>query len=340
MKEYKKGYFYQKVDSADMKSKVMAIAFIALMMASCIMPMADAEDSGVLEPDDFKITVPFHPIHSTLPTIVENGKSVTYSIYITNYTEHVLDVQFSASTNSPSYLRYSDVEAITIMPAGDPQGRDFVKTSFTVSVVEVTGSHKDGQVYLQVHLADVETEAFTIVPITFGIEVQSNFDTSGSYNKFFGVINNTLPEPFDTPYVPFFVTFLGFIVMALVAVKIIIPFIIKYVDDHKDRTKKILSLAVLILAIVLFIDPGLRILGADLDLILQVRKASYTILIIVLAVAIWKIYMIVVESILNRIAKDENSPIDMSFLPVFVTEILSTTSMDLSSATSPNTGWA
>ena len=313
-----KGYFYQKIDSAGMKSRVIAAAFVILMMAGCIVPMAvmDETDADPLEPTDYKITIPSNFDHKA-STIMENGQSRTFYIYVTNYSEHVLDVQFTIDTNSPSYLSYDPVEGVTIMPAGDVQGRDFIKISFTAHVKEVTGSHRGGQIYLIAHVADVETEAFTLVPLTFSIDVNSNFDASGSYNRFFGIINNTLPEPFDSPYVPFFVTFLGFIVLAFVAVKIIIPFIIRYVDDNKERTKKILSLAVLIVAIVLFIDPGLRILGADLDLILQVRKASFTILIVVLAIAIWKIYMIVVESMLNRIGLKENSPIDLTFLPLF-----------------------
>ena len=314
-----KGYFYQKIDSAGMKSRVIAAAFVILMMAGCIVPMAVTDETDALdplEPTDYKITIPSNFDHKA-STIMENGQSRTFYIYVTNYSEHVLDVQFTIDTNSPSYLSYDPVEGVTIMPAGDVQGRDFIKISFTAHVKEVTGSHRGGQIYLIAHVADVETEAFTLVPLTFSIDVNSNFDASGSYNRFFGIINNTLPEPFDSPYVPFFVTFLGFIVLAFVAVKIIIPFIIRYVDDNKERTKKILSLAVLIVAIVLFIDPGLRILGADLDLILQVRKASFTILIVVLAIAIWKIYMIVVESMLNRVGLKENSPIDLTFLPLF-----------------------
>ena len=313
-----KGYFYQKVDSAGMKSRVIAAAFVIVMMASCIVPIAetDGADTGPLDPTQFKITIPSNFDHMA-STIMENGQSRTFYVYITNFSEHVLDVQFTIDTNSPSYLSYDQIEGVTLMPAGDMQGRDFIKIGFNIHVKEVTGSHRGGQIYLVAHVADVETEAFTLVPLTFKVDVNSNFDASGSYNRFFGIINNTLPEPFNTPYVPFIVTFIGFIVLALIAVKIIIPFIIKYVDDNKERTKKILSLAVLIMAIVLFIDPGLRILGADLDLILQVRKASFAILIVVLAIAIWKIYMIVVESMLNRVGLNKDSPIDLTFLPLF-----------------------
>jgi len=310
------------MDSTSMRKRALAVAFILLMTASCIMPVleADGEDDFNDLYDEVMITVPGKGSDPSITDyILENGETKKVPIYIRNYSDRIVDIQFTTGW-SESYFIVEPMDGITLMPAGDREGRDFVKTIFTFSIEEVTGTHYGGRVFVNIRMAYADTEDQSVIilrNLSFLVNVSSNFDTSGNFNKFFGFIPNTLPEPFDTPYIPFIVTLLGVIVMALVGLRILVPFIIRHVDENKERTKKILTLAVLIVAIVLFIDPGLRILGADLDIILTVQKISLTILVIAVAIAVWKIYMIVVESLLTRISKEHSSPIDLSFLPIF-----------------------
>ncbi len=312
----KHDFFYYSVDSVCMKRGLMASAVVVLMILGCFIPLMQSDESEAIDHDDYKISIPFADISEIVPIVMENGATKTFSIYITNYSAHVLDVAFTAFSDV-SYLYSETSESVTIMPAGDSEGRDFVKVYFKIITETITSSHNGGRVFLQIHIADVEDESVFLVPVSFSVKVNSNFDTSGTYNRFFGIIDNTLPEPFDSPYVPFFVTLLGVIVMGFVVVRVLIPIVTRYATENKERTKKILTLGVLIVSILLFLDPGLRILGSDLSLILQVQKISMTALIIVLAITIWKIYMILVESVLKRLGQDKESAVDMTFLPIF-----------------------
>jgi small-conductance mechanosensitive channel len=87
--------------------------------------------------------------------------------------------------------------------------------------------------------------------------------------------------------------------------------------DKNGRSGKILTMLALIFAIILFIDPGLRILGADLSIILQVRKFSLSVLVIALAVVIWKLYIIAVDRILKKMGQDKKSSVDETYFPIF-----------------------
>ena len=299
-----------------MRKGILALVFVLLMVVSSIAPALCMEEADAIDPDDYDIVVAHHT-DSSIPNIVENGKSASYSVYLRNFTDHVLDVKFMGETNAPSYLSYDDLENVTLMPAGDEEGRDFAKVTFTIYVEEITSSHKGGMVWLVARIFDVNDESMNMESISFGIDVKSSYDTSGYFNKFFGFIDNTLPEPFDSPYVPFFVTLIVVIIGAFIAIRLIIPMISRFMHDKKGRSRKILTLSAIALAIILFIDPGLRILGADLSIILQVQKFSMSVLVIALAIIIWKIYIIAVDKLLKKLGQDKNSSLDETYLPIF-----------------------
>ena len=299
-----------------MRKGMKALAFVLLMLVGSIAPVLCLDENDALDQDDYKIVVANHHKDSLIPNIVENGKSASYSIYITNFSDHPLDFSFTGQRNA-TYLSYDDLESVTVMPTGDERGRDFVKVVFTIHVEEITSSHKGGIVWLIAHVADVIDESIAMESISFAIDVKSSFDTSYSFNKFFGFIDNTLPAPFDSPYVPFFVTLIFVILGAYVAIRLLIPTVTKHIHDKNGRSGKILTMLALIFAIILFIDPGLRILGADLSIILQVRKFSLSVLVIALAVVIWKLYIIAVDRILKKMGQDKKSSVDETYFPIF-----------------------
>ncbi len=295
---------------------MVALTFALIVAASCFAPFLIAEDSEAISQDDFKISVPFHDNSSTVPNIVGNGESATYSVYITNYSEHVLDVAFSWNSNV-DYLTWDPMESITLKPAGDPKGEDFVKAKLTIHVDEVIPSLKGGMFILFIHIADVEDSSITMVPVTFAIDVDSKLDTSGNYNKFFGVITNTLQDPFSTPVVPFLVSIFGVFMLGLFIGRILIPLFARYIDEDKKRYSGVLSLAAPIIAVLLYLGNALEIVSTDLNLIVDLEKIATAVFIMLLAMVGWKIYVLIVKTSLTRLGKVQDSPLDLSFLPIF-----------------------
>lgn len=299
-----------------MRQRMAALAFAVIVAASCFVPFLVTEESDAISDDDFKISVPAHDTSSAVPNIVGNGESATYSLYITNYSEHVLDVAFR-SHSSVSYLSCDPVESVTLMPAGDPHGGDFAKATVTIHVDEMIPSLKGGMVFLNLQVADVEDSTFTLVPVTFAIDVDSKLDTSGSYNKFFGVIPNTLPEPFDTPVVPFLVSLFCIFLLGLLIGRILIPLFSRYIDADKKNYSGVLSLTAPVVAVLLYLGTALEIVSTDLNLIVTLEKLATAVFIMLLALAGWKLYILIVRTSLTRLSKVDDSPLDLSFFPIF-----------------------
>lgn len=299
-----------------MRQRMVALTFALIVAASCFAPFLVSEDSDAISTEDYTISVPFHQVTNLIPRIVGNGESTTYSVYITNNSEHVLDVAFSGESNV-TYLTWDPLEPITLMPAGDPKNGDFVKVTVTIHVDEVIPSLKGGMFFLTVSIADVEDSTFTISPVTFAIDVNSKLDTSGSYNKFFGVIPNTLQDPFSTPVIPFLVSILTVFLLGLFIGRILIPLFARYIDEDKKRYSGVLSLAAPIIAVLLYLGNALEIVSTDLNLIVDLEKIATAVFIMLLAMVGWKIYVLIVKTSLTRLGKVQDSPLDLSFLPIF-----------------------
>ncbi len=313
-------FFYNLRDMVRMDRRMVIFALALIMISGALVPLC-SEDTDAVGPDDFKVSIPGYNWSIPIEAHIGNGHSQNYTIYLTNLSDHVLDISFMVE-NVPDVIRYTPIDSITLMPAGDKSGQDMVKVNFVISVIEVTTSQRDLKFWLQIRVCDITDDSITLKPLSFVINVESSFDMSGSYNKFFGFIDNTLPEPFNTPYVPFFVTLIGFVIIALIVVRLLIPTLSKFMDGYtkgndRKRFQKLLTLAVLLISLALFLDPGLRILGADLSLIFYVEKFSLTLLIVILAITIWKVYIMVAESVLKKMGEMEDSKIDSTLLPIF-----------------------
>lgn len=304
------------------RKKAAILSLAILMTAACLMPLGTANETDALEPTDYKVSTPgFFLGDDAISISIGNGHSRTIMIYVQNFTDYVLDVAFYSILGSADV--YADeVLNLTLMPAGDPEGRDLIKQPYNIYVKEVTSSHNDARVALEVFVTNLFDDSYSIHTIKFDVDVISAFDTSGSFNRFLGFIDNTLPAPFDAPLVPFLVTLVVFFVLALLVIRLCIPALSTLLNEttsHKDRKrfKTLLTLTVMIATVALFIDPGLKILGADINWIYVVNKIAMTVLVVVMAIAIWKVYMIITESILTKLGKMEDSKVDLTLLPLF-----------------------
>ena len=305
------------------RKKAAILSLAILMTAACLMPLGTANETDALEPTDYKVSTPgyFTGDDGAIDIAIGNGHSRTVTVYVQNYTSSILDVAFYTIDGTRD-VHGETIENLTLMPAGDAQNRDLIKQPFTISVKDVTASHKDARVALNIFITNLEDDSYSIHTIKFNVDVVSSFDTSGSFNKFLGIIDNTLPEPFDNPIVPFIVTLAIFFIIALLVIKLCVPALSGMLnettsDKDRKRFKTLLTLGVMIATIALFIDPGLKILGADINWIYLVNKISMTLLVVTLALTIWKVYMIVVESMLTKLGKMDDSKIDLSLMPLF-----------------------
>ena len=303
-----------------MNAKRVAIAAAVIMAAMCLVPML-AEDGEAVTEDDFKVSMPLWYTDEPNHVTIGNGHSKSFIIYIQNFSEHIMDVAFINLIFGKN-VSGSEIRNLTLMGAGDPNGGDLLKVEYTLSVDELSRSYKSVPVQLNILLTDLTDDSMKSKALIFDVTVKSSFDMSGSYNRFFGIIPNTLPAPFDTSVTPFVVTLLVILGIAGIVIKMLIPRLEAMMSEHATerttrRGKILITLGVLIIALMIFMDPGLKILGISLEWYYYLDKISLTVLTIVLAVTIWKIYMIVSESMLYRLGKIEDSRVDLTLLPIF-----------------------
>ena len=298
-----------------------SVAFIVAILAmGCLVPML-SDGADAIEPEDYIISIPGFDRHSVIEIGMSNGQTRTIPIYITNNIEHCLDVAFNHSCDY-SKVHVGDIESITIdkrEAGGDPV---ISKVDLTISVDELTASHRGTKVFLYILIADLEDDSMTTVPISFSVNVISEYDVSGSFNKFFGIIPNNLPEPFDSPIVPFLVTIVSVLALCYVTVKLIVPFLGLEARRHSEgknsrRLEHLMVLVVMIITTIFLIDPGLRILGADVEAVVEAEMFAQSVLTVLAAIAIWNVYMAVVRAFLKRTGQDEESQWNESLLPVF-----------------------
>jgi len=304
-----------------MSVKRIAVVVAVIMAAICVAPMLADEGSEAVTKDDFKVSMPLWYTDEVNDVTIGNGHSKTFVIYIQNFSDHILDVSFvnlSLSTN----VHGSELRNLTLKEAGDPHDDDLLKIEYTIYVDELSRSRREIPLQLNIMVTDLTDDSISSKVLRFAVTIDSTFDMSGNYNKFFGMINNTLPEPFNTSVTPFIVTLICILAIAGVVIRIFIPRLGAMMDEHATdkntrRAKILLTLSVVIITLMIFMDPGLKILGIQPEWYYYLDKISLTILIIVLALTLWKIYIIISECMLARLGKLEDSRVDLTLLPIF-----------------------
>ena len=296
------------------------VLVLAVLVLGCLIPLS-SEEADAIDREDFEIVVPGHDLHTTIPTPIGNGESYTWTIYVINKSSHVLDVQFRSSSDS-SKVVCSELEGITLKAYRDGGSEVVTSLDFTVSVDELAPTMRGVNVFVYASVSDIDDSTFTVVPISFPVSVTSNFNIEGNFNKFFGFIDNTLPEPLDSPVVPFLVTLIVLILAVYAVVKLAVPAMGMLFERELDKvsrkkTENLLAFSIIVIALVLYIDPGLRILGADVEAVIMAEDLAISLLIVMAAIAIWVTYITVVRLLLNHISGKKNDEWVLSLIPLF-----------------------
>lgn len=304
-----------------MNSKIAAAFILSIFVIGLGAPLC-LENTDALDSDDYYITIPGTktPAEEVYETI-GNGKEHTWSLYVVNTSELYLDVYFDSSVDS------NEVHASALKPSmlrPSSTGDNVYEGTFTISVDEVSGAHDDVIVDLVVTVMDAsDPESLIVNHVIFNIKVESIYDTSGSYNKFFGIIPNTLVEPFNSAIVAAIVTILVNIALTGLLCRLLIPVLARILDkqtteEDADKFERALFWMLVPLSLVLSINQGLSIMGVDTDLIATASTITAILVVILVMFILWTNYVFIITSILSRIERaNADSAIDTSLVPLF-----------------------
>jgi len=306
-----------------MNSKLTAVLVLSLLFAGLTVPIIPAEGDDALSTDDYGITIPGTRAPDEDVTVtIANGESASWSVYVVNESMYYLDVTFSTKYDCLD-LKITQPDKGLLVPEEDKEHHNILSGTFTIAVDELSGKHDDVVVQLIIAVTDINDKTSTqYTTVDFIVTVESTYDTSGEYNKFLGIFENTLPSPFDTPWIPFLVTIAFWMVIAYLLTMLLAPRLAKILDkytsdDDLKRFESAISKMITGVALVASFNLGLKILGADAALIDDVQRISFVLYTILFMGIAWKIYLIVIEGILMKFEENEETTIDMTLMPLF-----------------------
>lgn len=302
-------------------SRKTVIAVIMALAALLLVAPISSVDTEASNGGDYSIVIAgyYDSAHKqTVEKNMDNGETIEASLYFYNECDKDLDVQFEA-TSSVDKVAFSSVpDAIMVKAHG------MSRVTFAISVDNTCNSMQNVGLKLGVLVTKLPDNVTTIEIINFNLQVISEYDSDGAYNKFFGVIDNNLPEPFNTSFTPFIVTMVVVTIVAYLICWLLVPVFANRLDrmtetDDKKKFESILTSLTTLSVSIFVINPGLVILGVDASILDIVFKLSMTAVIMTGSIAIWKVYLFVVENLLRDYEKDEESLLDTSLMPVFRT---------------------
>jgi small-conductance mechanosensitive channel len=306
-----------------MNSKLSASLLLAAAVITVLAPVCMSGSDAVTE-DDFELIIPNSGVEEGVPLEIENGDNYIIAMYFINNSEHLLDVDVDVVYSVKEVRLEEKPQGVMLMPQGDPDHKDVFRQTMTVVVDEVCPSYSDATIDVYVNVTDLSDLTKLYYSFTIHLMVYSSYDTAESYNNFFWIFPNTLSPPLDSPVVPFVVTMAALAAIALLISLAVVPAVARKLDSYTPgndgtRFRRILSAVVTVSVIAVSLGPALGILGADLSIQLPAARISTAVFIAILAVAVWKVYSMVIEGILARYEKKEvDSSIDLSMLPLFL----------------------
>ena len=283
---------------------------------------ADTSDSVIINVDGGS--------GSSVQVDMDSGSVETVVLYVTNHSSSYLSLDVPRLDTDvldvTSTVKVGGTESNIIYPSGDSEGRHIaiITLSFQTDRLADTQTFSGNitLTFTDLGLSPDQDNVFTKdVPIT--VNVNSMYTSEGSYNQFFGLFPNTLPAPFNQPWVTAVITFVLWIIISVIVCEAVIPLFTKLVGTRKTPAEKksirsTLTKTISVLMIVVAINECLNIVGTSAEIMSVVSTWSLVFYVIIGAILSWQIYMFIVTAIINGLDEAADiDGIDNSLIPLF-----------------------
>ncbi len=283
---------------------------------------ADTSDSVIINVDGGS--------GSSIQVDMDSGSVETVVLYVTNHSSSYLSLDVPSLDTDvldvTSTVKVGGAESNIIYPSGDSEGRHIAIITLSFQTDRLadtqTFSGNIALTFTDLGLSPDQDNVFTKdVPIT--VNVNSVYTSEGSYNQFFGLFPNTLPAPFNQPWVTAVITFVLWIIISVIVCEAVIPLFTKLVGTRKTPAEKksirsTLTKTISVLMIVVAINECLNIVGTSAEIMSVVSTWSLVFYVIIGAILSWQIYMFIVTAIINGLDEAADiDGIDNSLIPLF-----------------------
>lgn len=311
--------------------RTMAVVATLAMLAVLFVPVASEDISAEITTDGVTVVVPGHTVTSsetgdTIDMVVDglgvkSNDTESFLVYITNTSSDALNI--SASGISDADITVSATPSTNLIYAGTAASDKTVcVVTVELTANEYAKSHTES-VGAVIVITDISDGSEITVNLTMDVEVTSQYYSKDAYNKFFGLIPNTLSEPFDNIWFTAAVTLVLWIIATVIASYIIIPLMTRLVgfrktDDERRKLKKTLTKLITLLMFVIAINECAQIVGAAPEISHSMSILSTVLYVIIGATILWEVYMFIITSFF-RGAEDSGdvTGFDTSLIPLF-----------------------
>lgn len=307
--------------------KLTAILLVSVLLTIAVPLIAsdDGDATGTVETDG-KVDVTVQGGGDGIIFDLDSNGSTTVEVYVTNLTENRMSLRVSDidtdAISSTSTITVNGLTSNLIYPTNDSEYRDLAVIRVTLTSSELADTQDfSGSISLQ--FTTIETGEVTVVEIPVTGHITSVFTSEGAYNKFFGLIPNTLPAPLNDTWFTALSTLVLWILATIVVCELLIPFSLKMFRNKGDplERKKItnaLTKTISVLMLVIAVNECLNIVGANAEVMSAVARFSTVLYVIIGAVLSWQIYVFLITKIIKGVDEGlDVDGIDSSLIPLF-----------------------
>ena len=302
-------------------SSLVAVAVI--LAASLVIPFA-IESADSISESDISLTIGGIDVDPTVSDIeinMANGSERTLTVYVVNKSADRISVYVQPTKSDDGEISLTEVTSspVVIDPYRSSGSSDIKPIDVEIST-DLYSYTETRTLKMVFHVQDLDTNEFLTVDVNLNVKVSSSFDQGGSFNKFFGIIPNTLDGVLGQPWFAALVTLLVMIVVAWTVCKIFIPMFValthtyKGGQDLKKMTRTVTAMFTLIVAI-LSINQCIFIIGAESGVTHVIMAISNVVYVVAGAMLTWSIYNYVILRFIGKIEKNVDKG-DSSLIPL------------------------
>ncbi len=301
----------------------MEVRTAAVLLAAIICIIAVPVSDGATE-DDLRISIPElgydSEVSQDLPVLsMDSNSTRDLSLYIFNDSESMVAAVFKQT---------SVTGTASVKP--EDSSTDILPGSYAVETVKISiNEYADTGYYslpLVVYIQNLEDTSSVLgftKTIILSLHVTSKYFSDNQYNKFFGVIPNTLDGILGEPWVAAAATMVFFLIANIAICYVAIPLLTNFARENvskleKSELKKSVTKIMSALIFVYSVNLSAQIIGAGPEFCHAMNAFSTFLYVCVGATLVWKIYTFIINALFKSVdGIDVVDGFDSSLIPLF-----------------------
>ncbi|MBR6203911.1 MAG: mechanosensitive ion channel [Candidatus Methanomethylophilaceae archaeon] len=295
-------------------------ATVLVLLVVFAMAAAPATASEGISDGDVRISIPevgFDSSESSTTPVISltSNSSKTLNVYMFNKSDEVVAVVLKSAKLDGVATLTPDSSSSDVLP------NDYCLTSITIKAMEYA---KSGgyELPMAFYVQSLSSEGKISSTITFKISISSAYNSDDLFNKFFGIIPNTLEGPLGEPWFASLATMVALLLMNILLCYIIVPLFTSRVKRgvsklEKLQLKKSVTRIMSVLMFMYSLSLCAQIIGASPSLCHIIDAVSTFVYVCVGALLVWRIYVFVIHALFKEVDDIEIEGVDSSLLPLF-----------------------